>query len=403
MSRDYLQGPGFKCGRWMQTSSSHEQRCRFKEKKQQLSCQQSGITNLIFSTLLDSYSFQAFSMNRCQSSHCYAGISSTGVKEECSGFEEPYDSVISLNNCSWGKELKRFSGKGLTLFSSQGDFIRPLAGPPSLANWGFALKVPHSHSFTPESPRTQPKARYSKVSLTSSFAEPVFKLNRLGPLLAIARWPTTPDGTAEISGVHLPVYGGKKSSAARDQYSQLKQLMLKHKFQKMKQQKSKIIAVKLANFLQERIKANTKDRGAGRIQEKNMGNDVILWISFSDKSVTGRQTRAVKWGEKEGNKTLKTLKTSAIPDAFCIYRRIEIKAVGIFQEVMQLQTLNRVARAKQGRRLQKDDVVRQLAVTFVNWLQAPRRSHAILLLVVARLWPPVTEGYKYFSTSVEGF
>lgn len=37
----------------------------------------------------------------------------------------------------------------------------------------------------------------------------------------------------------------------------------------------------------------------------------------------------------------------AIPDAFCIYRRIEIKAVGIFQEVMQLQTLNRVARAKQ--------------------------------------------------------
>lgn len=41
-----------------------------------------------------------------------------------------------------------------------------------------------------------------------------------------------------------------------------------------------------------------------------MGNDVILWISFSDKSVTGRQTRAVKWGEKEGNKTLKTLKMS---------------------------------------------------------------------------------------------
>lgn len=36
-----------------------------------------------------------------------------------------------------------------------------------------------------------------------------------------------------------------------------------------------------------------------------------------------------------------------IPDAFCIYGRIEIKAVGIFQEVMQLQTLNRVARAKQ--------------------------------------------------------
>lgn len=41
-----------------------------------------------------------------------------------------------------------------------------------------------------------------------------------------------------------------------------------------------------------------------------MGNDAILWISFSDTSVTGRQTRAVKWREKEGNKTLKTLKTS---------------------------------------------------------------------------------------------
>lgn len=32
MSGDYLQGPGYKCGRRMQTSSSHEQRCRFKEK-----------------------------------------------------------------------------------------------------------------------------------------------------------------------------------------------------------------------------------------------------------------------------------------------------------------------------------------------------------------------------------
>ncbi|EOA97873.1 hypothetical protein Anapl_11675 [Anas platyrhynchos] len=121
-------------------------------------------------------------------------------------------------------KAKRTFEQGTTLLhvglgQSQGDFIRPLAGPPSLANWGFALKVPHSHSFTPESPRTQPKARYSKVSLTSSFAEPVFKLNRLGPLLAIARWPTTPDGTAEISGVHLPVYGGKKSSAGCSSYA----------------------------------------------------------------------------------------------------------------------------------------------------------------------------------------
>lgn len=30
--RDYLPGPGFKCGRWMQASSSHEQRCCFREK-----------------------------------------------------------------------------------------------------------------------------------------------------------------------------------------------------------------------------------------------------------------------------------------------------------------------------------------------------------------------------------
>lgn len=35
-------------------------------------CQQSGITNLMLGTLLDSYSFQAFSMNRHQSLHCRA-------------------------------------------------------------------------------------------------------------------------------------------------------------------------------------------------------------------------------------------------------------------------------------------------------------------------------------------
>lgn len=32
MCRDYLPGPGFKCGRWMQATSSHEQRCCFRKK-----------------------------------------------------------------------------------------------------------------------------------------------------------------------------------------------------------------------------------------------------------------------------------------------------------------------------------------------------------------------------------